>query len=264
MKKKPKLWRRKKGGHAVGNWFVTLKGEPINLGTKDAGQALTSRDDAIRGRRSFVSDVEAAADQLADPEDTRGAVEHVGVHSPEKPGSTPGPATEPASAQRTDADAGSQPAAPEVPTPAVDPADDLNAAAAASSPDAPATPATAGDAGPDAITLPNGMTVTMEDVLKLLGKAPEELAPLAVEGQIELGKLVGKWRNREAREIAPKNIARVALVLGYTPVIRTLQLEDLQIHPMWLILGGTVGLLVSQFWGSKQIEPEAPASGATV
>ena len=61
--KAPKLWRKRRGrgGKFVGSYHVTLKGEDVNLGTSDAGEALKRLVEAKRGKRNFADELEEAA-----------------------------------------------------------------------------------------------------------------------------------------------------------------------------------------------------------
>jgi hypothetical protein len=62
MKTLPKLWQRNIGGKLIGAFHVTIKGTRINLGTKDASEALKRRKLAMAGRRKFKDDIEGAAE----------------------------------------------------------------------------------------------------------------------------------------------------------------------------------------------------------
>lgn len=144
MKKAPKPQRARRGKKYIGNWFILdpATGAHINLGTKDAGEALArSREFAKTGKRNFQDDLDAAAEK------TVAAVEAAPAESVpagiEAPAAPPPPPPEPA------APAAAPPPQPPAPAPAPISgtyhapgwADDANAAAGES--------AAAGDAAAD-------------------------------------------------------------------------------------------------------------------
>lgn len=59
--KAPRLWRKKRGGKYYGDWIVTIKGEEVRLGTKNAKIAHERLPAALKGKRDFESDAAAAA-----------------------------------------------------------------------------------------------------------------------------------------------------------------------------------------------------------
>jgi hypothetical protein len=93
----PKLWRVKRAGKEIGAYHVTVGGVRVNLGTQDAGRALERRALAVKGRRSFRSDVEGAADDIIAKLNVaaheQGGAAPSGAHTPAAVGSTPAPAT---------------------------------------------------------------------------------------------------------------------------------------------------------------------------
>jgi hypothetical protein len=251
MKKAPKLWRRKKGGKHVGNWFVTIKDVPVNLGTKDASSALTRRTDALKGVRKFVDDVEGAADDVvAAVAPKPSPVETVLPPPPPDPASpSPGPAA--ASSPPPPPAGESQPDAPPDPE-TWDEA--VNAAAGEAGDGAPPD-----DVPPEAVQeAKRAFVVTVDDVLRILKIPANELAPAAVELQIEAHRIFADFFfGLELAPVPQDFMGRGALAAGYEPIIRELQLEDLKIHPGWFILAGSAMILSAQIKGAKKkpVEP---------
>jgi hypothetical protein len=62
--KAPRLFRKKRGGKHYGNWIASIKGEDVNLGSKNAEIANKRLPAALRGKRDFAGDAELAADAL--------------------------------------------------------------------------------------------------------------------------------------------------------------------------------------------------------
>lgn len=249
-KRPPKLYRRKKAGKFIGSWFVNVKGVAVNLETKDADIARGRRTEAVRGKREFQADADAVAEAItteaappAPPAQAPAALVALELEDPEAP-------AEPAVFDPVADDESGEPGEP---VGAGGWAEAVNDAAGGGGGDDEAPPP-----GPDA----GAFRVTMEDVLRALGRPPEEVAPWVVEKQIELGAFVGKLRGRVAKPIAKDALPCQLLVAGYVPVIRDLQLLDLSIHPGWLILLGSAGILFQQFAGSEKIAGESEASPA--
>jgi hypothetical protein len=248
MKKAPKLWRRKKGGKHVGNWFVTIKDIPVNLGTKDADRALRHRSEALKGRRKFVDDVEGAADDtVAVVAPKPSPIETV---LPEPPPAAAPPNPLPAAAPAPDPVAAPGPAKQE----------DWAAAAAAAAEEADADDDD-GDAPPgEAAAAKREFVVTIEDAMRILKMPASELAPAAVELQLKGHEILAGWVfGYELAPVPADHMGRGVLAAGYEPVIRALQLEDLKIHPGWFILAGSAMILSAQLRGAKKkpVEPKA-------
>lgn len=238
MKRAPKLFRRKKGGKQVGNWFVTVRDVPVNLGTKDAGLAMKRRGEALKGTRKFVDDVDVAAD------DTVKAQAHV-----------PPPLEPPADDKPPVVDADEVIPPPAGGSPGSEPpaegwGDSVDAAAADDTPEADK---------PDPSVPKPGFHVTIEDVAKILGLPAENLAPLAVDLQIKLGKWIGGLRGYDVAPVPDGDVGRTLLAAGYVPVIRLLQAEDLKVHPGWFILAGSIAIVTTQIAGAKK-RPDAKAA----
>jgi hypothetical protein len=240
MKRAPKLFRRKKAGKQVGNWFVTVRDVPVNLGTKDAGLAMKRRGDALKGTRNFVDDVDAAAD------DTVKALAPVPPPLEPSTPETPPP---------IDAD--------EVipPPPGGSPGSEPHPEGWAASVDAAAADDTPEADKPDPSVPKPGFHVTIEDVAKILGMPAENLAPLAVEAQIKAVEWIGNLRGYELAKVPPEDVGRVLLAAGYVPIIRLLQAEDLKIHPGWFIVAGSIAIVTTQLAGAKK-KPDAKAADA--
>jgi hypothetical protein len=63
VKRAPRIWRKRRGrnGKFYGSCYVTLKGEDVNLGTEDNEIARQRLPAAMKGKRDFERDVDAAA-----------------------------------------------------------------------------------------------------------------------------------------------------------------------------------------------------------
>jgi hypothetical protein len=173
MKKLPKLWRKKKGGRLAGNYFISIDGRDVNLGTSDANEAEKRRAAAVKNRRRNFPDElnelaladEQEAARVAD-ESSQGGTVPGGAHNPDPGGATPPPATNPA------------PAAPAA-LPPMPSTSDAQAEAAATA--AAAAETTGGPAAGDAPIDPDAVQITNED-----------LAKLGIEAQVALAA----WRAR--------------------------------------------------------------------
>ena len=62
--KPPALWRKKKDGKFSGSYFAKITGEDVNLSTKNAELARQRLVEALRGKRTWPSDAELAAQAL--------------------------------------------------------------------------------------------------------------------------------------------------------------------------------------------------------
>jgi hypothetical protein len=62
--KVPRLFRKKRGGKYYGNWIASIKGEDINLGSKNAEICRQRLPAALKGKREFAGDAELAADSM--------------------------------------------------------------------------------------------------------------------------------------------------------------------------------------------------------
>lgn len=119
--KLPRLWRKKRGGRLVGSWLVSIKGDDVNLRTSDAQVATDRRREALRGRRNFDDELEAAA-ALEDAGDVDAAAQ---MKAPAAPGPAADFPSAPVAAPPTP-----PPAQPPPPQPDAGDADDMAAAAA--------------------------------------------------------------------------------------------------------------------------------------
>lgn len=241
MKKAPKLWRRKKGGKHIGNWFVTVRDVPVNLGTKNADAALTRRTDALKGARKFIDDVEGAADDVVAATAPRPSPVET-VLPPPSPDPAP-PIVGPAAAPALPVDPPPSEPDPETWDQAV------NAAAGEAdeeNDDRDAPPGAAADAKAEFV-------VTIEDIMKILELPAEQLAPAAVEIQIKVHESVADFFfGLELMPLPANHLSRAALAAGYAPCIRLMQLDKVKIHPGWLILGGSAMMLAAQIKGAKK------------
>jgi hypothetical protein len=241
-KKAPKLWRRKKAGKFVGNWFVTVKDVPVNLGTKDAPRALERRPLALNGTRNFQDDGDAAADAVV-----------AGVAPPPDPipPIVPPPPDVPA-------DTVPPPPTPESETPP-EPAETLEDAV-----NAAADEAAGEEPDPEGVPKPAAanveFAVSMEDVLRVLGLPAEQLAPAAVELQLQATEWIADLRGKALAPIRPTHIGRGLATAAYVPIIKALQVEDLKINPLYLLLAGTGLMLVTQIKGMRDKEPKAASA----
>lgn len=242
-KRAPKLWRRKKNGKYVGNFFVTVKGESVNLGTQDATRGLERRPFALNGTRNFQDDADgAAADVMA------------ALAPAPDPVPPPVPPVPPAPV----------PPAP-APEPEAPPAQQEGWAAAV---DAAADEEDEDDSGEgkpsaaeNATAAAAEFTVTLDDVLRILKMPAGQLAPAAVELQLEGHKLIAGLAGYELAPVPQDHMARGVLAAGYEPVIKMLQMEDLKIHPGWFILAGSIALASVQLKGARKIAEQPKAGG---
>jgi len=141
LKRNPTIWRKKRGGKFYGAWYVTVEGEDVCLGTKDANLASDLVPAAQAGRRNFQTDAQAVAEQLDAGGAGGGAGELAGAVGP--PAASPPPAPSPAPPAAPPA----PPAPPTAPAPSSDEAARLEAEAtnAAAAATAPAAAAAAND-----------------------------------------------------------------------------------------------------------------------
>jgi hypothetical protein len=240
VRRAPKLWRRKKGGKFVGNWFVTIKDVPVNLGTKDASKAGARRSDALNGSRKFQDDVDGAADDTAAALTPKPPV----VVPPLPPELEPAPAPEvpPVDA----ATAGDLP---------VDGDDDDGTGEAWEESVAAAVGETDGTAEPGVpvVPPPADFNLSIEQVMQILGLPPKELAPLAVEVQLKAHEAIaGVFGFDELNTIPESSRGRAVLTVGYVPVIELLQADKIRINPGWFILVGSLMLAREQLKGVKR------------
>ncbi|HYD01787.1 MAG TPA: hypothetical protein VEB22_11225 [Phycisphaerales bacterium] len=65
----PTLWRKRRGrgGKYTGNFYVSIKGRDINLGTQDGNEATKRLAEALRGRRTWPDDLDEAAAAVDGP-----------------------------------------------------------------------------------------------------------------------------------------------------------------------------------------------------
>jgi len=100
------MWRKKRGGRYVGSWRATVRGEEVNLATKNAEEARIRLREAVqRGRRNFVDDADAAAASMQEEAGGEGgggvedpSVSAAGRSAPAVPPSPPPPPPPPAPA----------------------------------------------------------------------------------------------------------------------------------------------------------------------
>lgn len=83
----PTLWKVKQQGKEIGNYRTTIKGERINLGTKDPDEARRRRALALKGERSFSDDTGAvgAASAIVAALDGTGVAKTAPVVEPPRP-----------------------------------------------------------------------------------------------------------------------------------------------------------------------------------
>jgi hypothetical protein len=62
--KVPRLFRKKRGGKHYGNWLASIKGQDVNLGSKNAEICRKRLRAALKGKRDFAGDAELAADAM--------------------------------------------------------------------------------------------------------------------------------------------------------------------------------------------------------
>ena len=231
MRRAPKLWRRKKGGKFVGNWFVTIKDVPVNLGTKDASAASARRSDALNGARKFADDVDAAASETAAALNPAPAV----VLPPAPVELPPAPAPPLEDDDDGDDDAPEIEEAGEAARASEDWSETVGAAAgeaeSASEPGAPVAPVAE-------------FNLSIEQVMKILGLPAKELAPLAVEVQLKAHEAIaGVFGFDELNPIPESSRGRAVLTVGYVPVIELLQADKIPhqpgvVHPRGLAHAG--------------------------
>lgn len=190
--KPPALWRKKKDGKFSGSYFAKITGEDVNLSTKNAELARQRLVEALRGKRTWPSDAELAAQALeADIE-----------------GAAAGASQGPAGAASQPAAAPPAPAAPPVVPDHIEPpralppipassADEARAEAEATNAAAAETGGAAGEAAP-----PPPPEVSNE-----------ELAALGVEAQLWVAQQYARsrvWKGYIAPQLPPEAKAPLA------------------------------------------------------
>jgi hypothetical protein len=253
MKRAPKIYRRKKAGKFVGNFFVDVKGVSVNLGTKDAPLATRRRVDALKGVRVFEEDVDAAAAGVVDAIAPK---PHPLETAPPAPAPAPvAPPADPAPTLSIVPPLPPEPPPEEIPSgpPPEGWADAVEAAAVE------------GDRGPEGeperAVAAAEFAVTMDDILKVLKMPAGELAPAAVELQLQAHEWIANLRGKTLAPIPPDHLGRGLTTAAYVPIIEALQADKIKINPLYLLLAGTGLMLVTQLKG-MQDKPRAPLAAA--
>lgn len=266
-----KPFRRKKRGKFVGNWFVTLDGEDINLLTKDAAEASRRARGAARGEWPPVDGAAAAAaaalepngeppPPLEDPETSAAAVTAEAL-----PGA--GPQSDVPSEPSPAPGAGSQSAPP---------AEPLHAAAAAAAGDASAAQAQEAAAAEaqgeqakvdaklaDIMAKLGGPASGGADVLGTICNMAAGLMLAAERKTLEWG---GTWalRRRGDKRLFlpgdPPELMHDALAAGlHGYAVTWFPNFAMQLTPGWAVVLGLVGGGGAMMIGAKVVEP--PKSG---
>jgi hypothetical protein len=91
VKRPPTIFRKKRGGRHYGNQLVAINGADVNLCTKSAELARKRLPEALKGKRSWPSDAELAA-EASDPGIEGAAADLTGTTANQSPGQVPTPA----------------------------------------------------------------------------------------------------------------------------------------------------------------------------